>query len=198
MLATEVLGASGAPQGTISSEMAGTSVSRRAAPGDAASARGSSGAMSPGLPGTYLQGSSGSASLPVNCRRVENETEFACSQVATAEWLLHKALPLVHCNILRLVRVSLRNRAGILPMSSTTSSLLTCFSHASFPHHQSQDSGDVTSLQVDMIWAWGPSSLSRPIVLRLCLSPRLSLRKALRRRTAPPFTSRMQRTRPLW
>jgi hypothetical protein len=58
---------------------------------------------------------------------VENEAELLCSQVATMERLLHDALASVHCNILRPVQVSLRKRAGILPVSSMTSSLLTCF-----------------------------------------------------------------------
>jgi hypothetical protein len=70
--------------------------------------------MSPGLPGQFLPGSPSSASLPINWRRVENESEFMCSEVATAERLLHEALALVHCNVLHLVRVSLGKEARIM------------------------------------------------------------------------------------
>jgi hypothetical protein len=107
-LGTKVPGAGGAPQGAAGTKMVGAGVFGSAASGDAASTPGSLGAMSPWLPGSCLPGSFGSVSLPVNCRQVENEAEFVCSQVATAERLLHDALASFGCNILRPVWVSLR------------------------------------------------------------------------------------------
>jgi hypothetical protein len=108
---------------------------------------------------------------------VENKAEFACSQVATAERFLHKALASVDCNILCPVRVSLRKRAGILPVSSMTSSLLSCFFHALLPQLQSQDSADVTALQAEVTRVQGPWPLLRPIVSWPCLPLRLLLGK---------------------
>jgi hypothetical protein len=69
---------------------------------------------------------------------MENEVEFTCSQVATMERLVHDALASVQHNILCPIRVGLRKREGILPVSSTTSSLLTCFFRALFPQLESQ------------------------------------------------------------
>jgi hypothetical protein len=122
-LAMEVPGAGGTPWGTGDVEMVGAGpwpgggtgillqdlgthitsvgVSVSAALGYVAPASWSSRTMSPGLPRSYLQGSPGSLSPPINWRRVESEAESMCSQVATAELLLHKALALVHRSILR-------------------------------------------------------------------------------------------------
>jgi hypothetical protein len=108
-------------QGATGIEMAGADVFESVAPGDAAPAPGSSGAMSPGLHGPYLSGSPGSSSPPINWRRVENEAESACSQVATMEWLLHETLASVHRNILHLVQVSSEKGGKIsahIPMTS--------------------------------------------------------------------------------
>jgi hypothetical protein len=101
VLATEVLGASGAPQGVIGTEISGASVSENSILGGATSAPGSSGAMSLEFPGSYLLGSSNSASLPINWRRVESKAELVFSSVATTERLLHQTLASVHHNILR-------------------------------------------------------------------------------------------------
>jgi hypothetical protein len=99
-LATEVPGIGGTPWGIVGTKMSGASIPGRTAPGGAASAPGSSGAMHSELPGPYLPHSSNSASPPINWRRVESEAELACSQVATTERLLHETLASVHCNIL--------------------------------------------------------------------------------------------------
>jgi hypothetical protein len=87
-LATEVPGIGGAPQGVVGNEMFGASAFSSAALGGAASAPGSSGAMSSESPGSYLPSSSDSVSPLVNWRWVESDAELACSQVATVERLL--------------------------------------------------------------------------------------------------------------
>jgi hypothetical protein len=82
-------GASSAPRGIVGTEMSGAGIPRSIDPGGAASAPGSSSAMRPELPEPYLPGSSDCVSPPVNWRWVESKEELACSQVTTAEWLLH-------------------------------------------------------------------------------------------------------------
>jgi hypothetical protein len=88
-LDTDVLGIGGAPRGVVGTEMFGASIPENAAPGGAASAPGSLGTMCPELPGPYLPGSSDSASPTISGRWVESEAELVCSQITTAEWLLH-------------------------------------------------------------------------------------------------------------
>jgi hypothetical protein len=90
--------------------MVSASVSRVAALGDVALAPRSLGAMGLGLPGQYLPGYT---SPPINGRRLLNEVEFMCSQVATTERLLHEALGSVHRSILRPVCVSLGKEARL-------------------------------------------------------------------------------------
>jgi hypothetical protein len=89
-------------------------VSGSAAPGDAAPAPGSSGGTGLGVSGLYLPSSFSSSHPPINWSQVGDETESACSLVATAERLLHEMLASVHQNILHLIRVSL-TREKILP-----------------------------------------------------------------------------------
>jgi hypothetical protein len=72
--------------------------------------------MSLGLLRPYLLSSPGFAAPPINWRWVENEGESTCSQVATMERLLHKALASVRHDILHLVWVSLRKKAKIQPV----------------------------------------------------------------------------------
>jgi hypothetical protein len=86
----------------------GAGVSGGAALGGAALALRSSSTVGPGISGLFLLGSLGSSSPPINWRRVEDEAEFACSQVTTAERLLHETLVSVHWKILHPVQVSLR------------------------------------------------------------------------------------------
>jgi hypothetical protein len=124
----EVLGTCNAPRGIIGTEMSGASIPESAASGGAASTPGSSGAMHPELLRPYLPGSSDSASLSVNWRRVESKVELACSQVTTAEGLLHQTLASIHHNILHPIQVSLGKKIEkILPVSPMASSMLTCF-----------------------------------------------------------------------
>jgi hypothetical protein len=112
-LATEVLGAEDALQCATGTEMADAGVSGSVAPGDAASALGSSSAMILRLLRSYLPGSLDSVPPPINWRQVENEAKSMSSQVATTERLLHEALASVHHNILHPVWVSLRKEAKI-------------------------------------------------------------------------------------
>jgi hypothetical protein len=114
MLSTKVSCAGGAPRGAADTKKAGAGISRDVAFGDVALAPRSLGAMSPGLPREYLPGSPSSVSLPINKRRVENKVESMCSQVATAERLLHEALASVHHNILCPIRFSLAKEARFL------------------------------------------------------------------------------------
>jgi hypothetical protein len=76
--------------------------------GGAALALRSLSTVGPGISGLFLLGSPGSSFPPINWRRVEDEAEFACSQVTTAERLLHETLASVHWKILHPVQVSLR------------------------------------------------------------------------------------------
>jgi hypothetical protein len=134
-LAIEVPGAGGTSQSTTGIEMFGAGprlgggaenllqdlVAHRASAvisGNVALAPGSSSAMGPELSRPYLPGSPSSSSTLINWRRVEDEAEFKCSHVATAEWLLHEALTLVHHNILHLVRISLRKEKKFCPYSN--------------------------------------------------------------------------------
>jgi hypothetical protein len=48
---------------------------------------------------------------------VEDEAEFVCLQVITAERLLHEMLASVHQNILRLIRVSVKRGTKSCPHS---------------------------------------------------------------------------------
>jgi hypothetical protein len=142
------------------------------------------------LPRSYLLNSSSSASPPINWRHLESEAELACSQVATAERLLHQTLHSVHHNIVHPVQVSLgRKNEKILPVSPTASSMLTC-SHSSYlwavqilppcrlrlPGHKRQ------------------SPLQRLLMLRPCLPLRLLLGKMLWHGTLQSFISTVLRT----
>jgi hypothetical protein len=86
------------------------------------------GALRLKLPGLYLPDSSDFACPSINWRWVESEAELACSQITTIEWLLHQTLASVHHNILCPVQVGLgKKNEKILPVSPTTSSVLTYF-----------------------------------------------------------------------
>jgi hypothetical protein len=129
-LATEVLGAGGAPRGIVGTEMSGASIPGSVAPGGASSALGSSGTMLPELHRPYPPSSSDSASSLVNWKRVESKAELAWSQVTIAGRLLHQILASVNHNILHLVQVSLGKKTKKIPpppQSPTASSMLTCF-----------------------------------------------------------------------
>jgi hypothetical protein len=135
-LAMEVPGVGGAPWGIVGTEMSGASIPERAAPAGAASAPGCSGAMRPELFGPYLPDSSDSMSPLINWRWVESEVELACSQVTTAERLLHLTLALVHCNILCQIQVSLGKKNEKSSPYPKWLPVLTCFlmscSHRSY------------------------------------------------------------------
>jgi hypothetical protein len=129
-LAMELPGTGSAARSVIGTEMSGANLPDSATPGGVVSVPGSSGAMRPELPGPYLPGSSDSTSLPINFRRVQSKVELACSQVATVELLLHQTLASIHNHILHLVQVNLgKKKEKILLVSSTASSMLTCFFH---------------------------------------------------------------------
>jgi hypothetical protein len=61
-----------------------------------------------GVSGLLLLGSSSFLPLPIDWRWVEDNTEFTCLQVTTAERLLHETLASVSQNILRPIRASLK------------------------------------------------------------------------------------------
>jgi hypothetical protein len=86
---------------------AGAGVFRSATLGDVAPALWSSRTGGPGMSGLCLSDPPGFSPLPINRRRVGDDAESACSQVAVAERLLHEMLSSVHQNILCLIRVSL-------------------------------------------------------------------------------------------
>jgi hypothetical protein len=77
-------------------------------PRDAALAPRSLSIVSPRILGLQLSGFHSSSSPTLNWRLVEDEAEFACSQVTVAEKLLHETLASVHRNILPPVWVSLK------------------------------------------------------------------------------------------
>jgi hypothetical protein len=91
----------------------GAGASRSAAP-----APGSLSIVSLGISWLHLSGSPGSSSPPIDWRRVEDEAEFLCSQVAVTEKLLHETLASVHWNILHLVQVSLKRETKFCPFSN--------------------------------------------------------------------------------
>jgi hypothetical protein len=88
----------------------GIGVPESAALGDVAPTPGSSGDAGLGVSGLLLPGSPSFPPPPIDWRRVGDEVEFACSQVASAERLLHETLASVDQNILRPIRVSLKKR----------------------------------------------------------------------------------------
>jgi hypothetical protein len=92
--------------------MRGTSIGApgSAAPGDATQALGSSGAAGPGVSRLLMPGSLGFPPMPIDWRRVVDDAEFMCSQVAIMEGLLHGTLASINWNILRPIRVSLKKR----------------------------------------------------------------------------------------
>jgi hypothetical protein len=92
---------------------AGIDAPASAAPGDTTSATGSSGAMGSEVSELLLLGSTGSLPPPIDWRRVEDNMEFACSQVTDAERLLHETLASVGRNILRLILVSLKKERKV-------------------------------------------------------------------------------------
>jgi hypothetical protein len=61
-----------------------------------------------GVSGLLLLGSSSFLPLPIDWRWVEDNTEFTCLQVTTAERLLHDTLASVSQNILRPIRARLK------------------------------------------------------------------------------------------
>jgi hypothetical protein len=91
----------------------GIGVPKSTALGVMTPAPGSSGIVGPGVSRLVLSGSPGFAPPPNNWRRVEDNMEFACSQVIDAERLLHETLALVGRNILRLIRVSLKQERKV-------------------------------------------------------------------------------------
>jgi hypothetical protein len=78
--------------------------------GDAIPAPGPSGAGDPRLTGLILSGppSPRSSSASINQRQVEDNVEYACSQITITKRLLREMLASVSQNILHLIRVSLR------------------------------------------------------------------------------------------
>jgi hypothetical protein len=81
--------------------------------GDATLAHGSLGIVGLGVSGLLLLGSHDFPHPPINWRRVEDNTEFTCSQVATAERLLHEILASVGRNILRPILFSLKKERKV-------------------------------------------------------------------------------------
>jgi hypothetical protein len=117
----EVDGASPQPSDDTESSLqelvmrgSGFSVPRSAAPDDAAPIPGSPGTMCLGVSRLILLGSPNFLPPPINWRRVEDNAEFACSQVTTAERLLYKTLALVSRNILHPIQVSLKKRVKLV------------------------------------------------------------------------------------
>jgi hypothetical protein len=90
--------------------MRGTSLGmpRSTTLGDATPAPRSSSAVGPGVARLLLLGSSSFPPLPINWRWVEDNIEFACSQVAIAERLLHEMLASVGRSILLPTQGSLK------------------------------------------------------------------------------------------
>jgi hypothetical protein len=74
---------------------AGTGVFRSATSGDTTPALRSSRTGGPGMSGLCLLGPPGFLPPPINWRRVGDEVESACPQVAAVERLLHETLTLV-------------------------------------------------------------------------------------------------------
>jgi hypothetical protein len=101
-----------------------------AATHNVAPAPGSSGIVSPRESGLPLPGSPGFLPPHIDWRRVRDEVESACSQVATMERLVHETLASVGWNILRPIRVSFeKNRENLVSVtlaSSILSHLLLC------------------------------------------------------------------------
>jgi hypothetical protein len=81
--------------------------------GDATLAHGSLGIVGLGVSRLLLLGSHDFPHPPINWRRVEDNTEFTCSQVATAERLLHEILASVGRNILRPILFSLKKERKV-------------------------------------------------------------------------------------
>jgi hypothetical protein len=71
-----------------------------ASPGDVTPAPGYKGTMGLRVSGLLLPDSPSFPPLPINWRRVGDDAEFTCSQVPSAEKLLHKTLASVDRNIL--------------------------------------------------------------------------------------------------
>jgi hypothetical protein len=86
---------------------------------------------------------------PIILRWVEDEVESACSQVPTAERLLHETLASVHRNILCLVWVSLRREIGSCPYSNGFLHA-SSFSYILFLQLLSQGSTDVPVLLAEV------------------------------------------------
>jgi hypothetical protein len=107
---TRGAGTGNASQGATWVTVVSASVIGSAAPGDAVPTPRPSGVMSPELLGPSRLCFPDSASSPISWRRVENEAELVYSQVATTEQIFCDTLASVHCNILRLIQVSLRKR----------------------------------------------------------------------------------------
>jgi hypothetical protein len=150
-LALEVPRVGDASQGAIGVMVVGASVTGSTVPGDVVLAPGPSGVMSLELPGPSRLGSPGFASSPGSRMQVENEAELACSQVTTAEWMLHDTLASIHHNILCPIQVSLRKRKTDDPVCTPS-----IFLHAHLPSPciapqlLSWGNADATVLQADM------------------------------------------------
>jgi hypothetical protein len=91
----------------------GIGVPRRAVPGDAAPAPGSSRATGPRVSRPLILGYLGFPPLPIDWRLVGGDAEFTCLRVATVERLLHETLASIYRNILHLIRVSLKKEKKI-------------------------------------------------------------------------------------
>jgi hypothetical protein len=87
---------------------AGINVPGSAALGNVAPAPGSLGTVGPGVSGLHLPGSPGIPPPLINWRRLGDEAKSMCSQVATADMLLHETLASVDQNILGSIRVGLK------------------------------------------------------------------------------------------
>jgi hypothetical protein len=86
---------------------------------------------------------------PIDWRQVGDNAEFACSRVTAVERLLHEMLASVDRNIIRPIRVSLKNRGKIVcaPLASfKLSHPLLCL----FLHLLSWGSADALALLVDV------------------------------------------------
>jgi hypothetical protein len=97
---------------------AGINVLGSAALGNVAPTPGSLGTVGPGVSGLHLPGSPGIPPPPIDWRRLGDEAESVCSQVATIETLLHETLTSVDQNILGSIRVGLKKRKNCQHISS--------------------------------------------------------------------------------
>jgi hypothetical protein len=135
------LGVDGTPLGTVSTEAdgadsrlgddvvsllrdlvvrgTGLGTPRRIDPSDAIPALGSSGIGGLGITRLLLLGTPDSSSPSIEWRQVEDNVEYACSQVTVVKRLLREALASVGQNILHLIQVSLKKKEGDVCVSGS-------------------------------------------------------------------------------